>query len=64
MKVYLTGVDSIKASKRNYKQGEAKKPKKKLNKFKDETEEIKEESGNEDEGHTTRRKKNKKSKKK
>ena len=59
MKVYLTGIDSIKASKRNYNQQEFKKPKKKLSSYEEETDGIKEESVNEDEGPTTRRKRSK-----
>ena len=62
MKVYLTGIDSIKASKRNYNQQEVKKPKKKLSSYEEETDGIKEESVNEDEGPTTRRKRSKRNK--
>ena len=62
MKVYLTGIDSIKASKRNYNQQEVKKPKKKLSNYEEETDGIKEESVNEDEGPTTRRKRSKRNK--
>ena len=56
MKVYLTGIDAIKASKRNYNQKEVKKPKNKSNNYEEETDGIKEESVNEEEGPTTRRK--------
>ena len=63
MKVYLTGVDSIKNPKRNYNQEETKK---RVSNYQDETDEIREESIskelNEDEEKTTKRKKNKKNK--
>ncbi len=59
MKVYLTGIDAIKASRRNYNQKEVKKPKKKSNNYEEETDGIKEESVNEEERPTKRSKKSK-----
>ena len=63
MKVYLTGIDAIKASRRNYNQKEVKKPKKKSNNYEEETDGIKEESVNEEERPTKRSKKSKRNNK-
>ena len=63
MKVYLTGIDAIKASRRNYKQKEVKKPKKKSNNYEEENDGIKEESVNEEERPTKRSKKSKRNNK-
>ena len=63
MKVYLTGIDAIKASRRNYNQKEVKKPKKKSNNYEEETDGIKEESVNEEEHPTKRSKKSKRNNK-
>ena len=63
MKVYLTGIDAIKASRRNYNQKEVKKPKKKSNNYEEETDGIKEESVNEEEPPTKRSKKSKRNNK-
>ena len=62
MKVYLTGIDAIKASRRNYNQKEVKKPKKKSNNYEEENDGIKEESVNE-ERPTKRSKKSKRNNK-
>ena len=63
MKVYLTGIDSIKSPKRNYNQEETKNTNKKISNYKDETEGIKEESVSkeimDEEENTTRHKKSK-----
>ena len=63
MKVYLTGIDAIKASRRNYNQKEVKKPKKKSNNYEEENDGIKEESVNEEERPTKRSKKSKRNNK-
>ena len=63
MKVYLTGIDAIKASRRNYNQKEVKKPKKKSNNYGEENDGIKEESVNEEERPTKRSKKSKRNNK-
>jgi len=63
MKVYLTGIDAIKASRRNYNQKEVKKPKKKSNNYEEETDGIKEESVNEEERPTKRSNKSKRNNK-
>ena len=63
MKVYLTGIDAIKASRRNYNQKEVKKPKKKSNNYEEETDGIKEESVKEEERPTKRSKKSKRNNK-
>ena len=63
MKVYLTGIDAIKASRRNYNQKEVKKPKKKSNNNEEENDGIKEESVNEEERPTKRSKKSKRNNK-
>ena len=63
MKVYLTGIDAIKASRRNYNQKEVKKPKKKSNNYEEENDGIKEESVNEEESPTKRSKKSKRNNK-
>ena len=63
MKVYLTGIDAIKASRRNYNQKEVKKPKKKSNNYEEETNGIKEETVNEEERPTKRSKKSKRNNK-
>ena len=63
MKVYLTGIDAIKASRRNYNQKEVKKPKKKSNNYEEENDGIKEESVNEEERPTKRSNKSKRNNK-
>ena len=63
MKVYLTGIDSIKSPKRNYNQEETKSANKKVSNYKDEKEVIQEESVSkeitDEEENTTRHKKSK-----